>query len=70
MRTLLTNLLLTQPLTKVDCSKQPLQTYSSLAFSYEEDGDYGKSINTHGSIPAETYTQTLGAQRSVLTMLR
>ena len=44
--------------------EQPLQTYSSLAFNYEEDGSFGKSINTPGSIPAETYTQTVTAQRS------
>ena len=44
--------------------EQPRQTYPSLAFSYEEDGDYGKSLNTPGSIAAETYTQTVTAQRS------
>jgi|TARA_B100001750_G_scaffold213666_1_gene196329 plastocyanin len=44
--------------------EQPRQTYPSLAFSYEEDGDYGKSVNTPGSIAAETYTQTVTAQRS------
>ena len=45
----------------------PRETYVSRAFNYEEDGDYGKSMNTPGSIPAETYTQTVTAQRNGAT---
>ena len=44
--------------------EQPRETYSSRAFNYEEDGDYGKSLNTAGSIPVATYTQNVTAQRS------
>ena len=47
----------------ITVQEEPLESYTSRAFTYEENGDYGNSINTPGSIPAETYTQTLSAQR-------
>ena len=43
--------------------EQPKETYPGRSFTYEEDGDYGKAFRTAGSIPPQTYTQTVTVQR-------
>ena len=43
--------------------EQPKETYPGRAFTYEEDGSYGKAFSTAGSIPAQSYTQTVTVQR-------
>ena len=48
----------------ITVQEQPLESYTSRAFTYEENGDYGNSINTPGSIPAVTYTFTTKNQRA------
>ena len=48
----------------ITAQEQPLETYTSRAFTYTLNGSNGNVINTAGSIPAVTYSITTKNQRA------